>query len=804
MKRVLIIGASVLQMPAILKAKEMGLFVGVADYNPEAVGIPYADEYFNVSTIDEEGIYEAAKEFQADGIITLATDMPMRALAYACGKLNLIGIDYETAKRTTDKALMIKAFEEHKVAHPWFYVLEKGMSINSCFSQVTYPCITKPTDSSGSRGVMIVKDANELEKALAYSSESSRNGDVIIEELLIGREVSVEVIVYKGIPHVIQITDKKTTGAPHFVEAGHSQPGEFDEATNEKIKALAVQAATAVGIKNGAAHVEMMVTANGPKMIEIGARLGGDCITTHLVPLSTGVDMVRAIIDIALGNEPDIEKKYNKCSAIKFIEADFGKISAIKGVEDAKNVEHIINVDFFKSVGDITKEIESSGDRAGYVIARADSLEDAMCACDEAAKKIIIDVEPQKKVLFLGGFPQMIDIVKTAKNMGIFTVVADMDPNSPAKKIADKAFDISTNEIDKLLDLCHKEGINGVFNGFEDFNIHVASKLCAKLNLPFYATAKQIELVTNKDSFKEQCKLHGIDVIEEYTKEEALEKQLYPYIVKPVDSYGSRGITICYSDDELQAAYEKAKDVSKSGNVVIEKYIDSDCGTELFYTIVDGHIHLTATADRHTVRYGKNAVPLPVAEVFPSLYRSEVEEVNIKLKKMLTDLNIVNGLVLVQMLNEKGNFYPYEMAFRFTGEQHYELVREQEGLDLGEMMIKYCLNEEISDYDNKVLDDTCFKKPAINLALLLNPGKIRSIKGLEILDKIPEVIDYIVTHKDGDVVEDRGDYSRILVRANIVAKDRIRLEEIIIEIQKSISVISDNNENMLIEGFKIR
>ena len=105
MKRLFIIGASILQLPAIQKAKEMGLYVGVADFNPNAIGIKYADEYFNVSTIDEEGIYQASKDFHADGIMTLATDMPMRSVAYATEKLNLVGISYNTAIKATDKVL---------------------------------------------------------------------------------------------------------------------------------------------------------------------------------------------------------------------------------------------------------------------------------------------------------------------------------------------------------------------------------------------------------------------------------------------------------------------------------------------------------------------------------------------------------------------------------------------------------------------------------------------------------------------------------------------------------------------------
>jgi len=130
MGKLLIIGASVLQLPAIRKAKEKGFYVGVVDYNPNAVGVAYADEFFNVSTIDVEGVVEVAKQFRPDGIMTLATDMPMRSIAAACKACGLPGIDYETAVKATDKAEMIKAFAAHGVEHPWYYIVsdEKAYS----------------------------------------------------------------------------------------------------------------------------------------------------------------------------------------------------------------------------------------------------------------------------------------------------------------------------------------------------------------------------------------------------------------------------------------------------------------------------------------------------------------------------------------------------------------------------------------------------------------------------------------------------------------------------------------------------
>ena len=141
MKRLLIIGASVLQVPAIRCAKAAGLHVAVADFNPQAVGIPLADEYFNVSTIDEEGVYQAARAFGADGIMTLATDMPMRSLAYACAKLGLPGLAYDAAVKATDKGEMIKAFEAAGVEHPWYQIVPAGHK--PLPGSYTFPLITK-------------------------------------------------------------------------------------------------------------------------------------------------------------------------------------------------------------------------------------------------------------------------------------------------------------------------------------------------------------------------------------------------------------------------------------------------------------------------------------------------------------------------------------------------------------------------------------------------------------------------------------------------------------------------------------
>lgn len=416
----------------------------------------------------------------------------------------------------------------------------------------------------------------------------------------------------------------------------------------------------------------------------------------------------------------------------------------------------------------------------------------------------VSNIEKRKSILFLGGFPQMVDIVKKAKEMGLYTIVVDMDPKSPAKKVSDKSYDISTNEIDRLVEICNENKVNGIFNGFEDFNIHIARKLCEKLSLPFYASEQQLKIVTDKDKFKKECIKHDIEVVKQFTMDEAIKHKEYPYIVKPADSYGSRGISICYSEEELRRAEKKAKESSKTSSIVIEQFIDSDCGTELFYTIVNGSIHLTATADRYTYKIDDISVPLPIAEVFPTKYNgTKLNELDLKFRKLISNLGINNGLVLVQMLNRAGKFYPYEMAYRLTGEQHYQLVEEQKQIDLGKMMIKLCLNENISEYDTEAIDIESFIKPSANLAILLRPGEISKIKGLDILEKLDEVKSSIVTYREDEKVEDRGDYSRILLRVNLVAKNYENLSKVIELIQNSLSVISKQGEELIISHFSL-
>ena len=386
--KLFIVGASILQLPAIKTAKEMGLTVAVADQNPKAVGIPYADVYYQVSTVDEDGIYEAAKEFGADGIMTLATDMPMRAVAHACDGLGLHGIDYATAIRSTHKGEMIKAFDSAGLPIPRYFLPETVGDAVNLGKTLGFPMICKPVDNSGSRGVSLVCTSDELTEAVRYGTENSVSGKVILEEYLVGKEVSAEVIVWQGEATVLAVTDKLTTGAPHFVETGHSQPSRLPVADVKKVEKLAKDAVKAVGITTGAAHVEIMVTENGAFLIELGARMGGDCITTHLVPLSTGVNMIKANINVALGNPPRVTPRFNRGAAIRYVLPEPGTIKSIDGAQIAECMSGVKCVEIMKRAGETAGAVRNSNDRLGFVITQGETVDQAVAIADAAASVI--------------------------------------------------------------------------------------------------------------------------------------------------------------------------------------------------------------------------------------------------------------------------------------------------------------------------------------------------------------------------------------------------------------------------------
>lgn len=397
MKKIMILGASILQLPAIRKAKEMGLDVIAVDMNPDAIG--FKEEGVTkvlISTIDTPRIVEAARHYKIDGIMTLCTDMPMQAVAAVCEDLGLVGVSRQTALNATNKAEMRKCFKAHGVPIPDFYIVRERNEFINAAKNFTSKFIVKPADNSGNRGVELITDVSNTEvlnQAFDYSKNFSRDGRILLEEYMEGDEFSVETMSIAGECHIIQITDKLTSGAPYFVEMGHTQPTKYNTEIKNRIAEVTKAGVKALGITYGPSHTEIKLTSTGPKIVEIGARLGGGCITTHLVPLSTGINMVEANIRIVLGEKPDLQQKFEKGAAIRFVQSPVGILKSIAGVEDIRKIPGIVEVGFFKEIGERISELHNGLDRVGYVIAQCNTREGAVELCEKCSEMIHFEME---------------------------------------------------------------------------------------------------------------------------------------------------------------------------------------------------------------------------------------------------------------------------------------------------------------------------------------------------------------------------------------------------------------------------
>lgn len=411
-KRMMILGASALQVPAIKKAKELGYQIILVDYDENAVGFALADVKLVVSTLDQEEVYRQALIYEPDVVITSTSDGPVRTAAYVNERLGKRpDLSYENSLCATIKSRMRDRLRECGVPIPEYYAATDFAGFSEAVDRLNGHCIVKPADNAGSRGVVLLGGSERQDGILEdeehgearerkrrvyeYSLENSRNGTVMVEEYMKGPEVSVEIMVVEGEPHILAITDKYITPPPYFVELAHCEPSRIDEETQNRIREVASQAVRAIGIENAPAHVEVKVTPEGPKIVELAARLGGDFITSRLVPLSTGIDMVGASVLLATGEKPDLTQMRKQGAAIHFIHAKedqqgvIEKITVPETLREADGVEEIV---LYQKPGATVQGTRSSNDRLGHVITVGKTAGEAMERGKQILDKIQVEI----------------------------------------------------------------------------------------------------------------------------------------------------------------------------------------------------------------------------------------------------------------------------------------------------------------------------------------------------------------------------------------------------------------------------
>lgn len=417
-----------------------------------------------------------------------------------------------------------------------------------------------------------------------------------------------------------------------------------------------------------------------------------------------------------------------------------------------------------------------------------------------------------KKLLLLGGNQISCEIVRRAKEMGCFVAVTDYNSveKSPCKKIADASFDISVTDVDAVVQLIKRENIDGVIVGFADWSLPYYAEICEKAGLPAYGTKEQFEIFTDKKRYKALMREYNVPTVEEYCVDvnnfdASVEGIKYPVLVKPTDSCGAKGITVCYSKESLREAVEKAKEFSESGLVLFERYMEGREAT-IFWVFQDGNYYLSAIGNRHVKNNQEGVIPLPVGYTYPSVFLNKYrDEVEANCKEMFRSVGIKNGMMFMQCKIEDGTCVVYDIGYRLTGSLEYKNIQDTCGYDPMEMMINFALSGKMSEEDIGAKADPAFGgRYGFNVSCLSAPGTIKDLTGREEVMEFPEVIDAVIDHYPGEIITEsmKGLLAQITVRILGTVDKREELYDIMRKIEQTIHIVSDDGRELMLPGIE--
>lgn len=386
-KSVLIFGVGPLQLSIIERAKRMGLFTVGIDPVADAACRDAVDAFEVVGGQDYEGTCAVVEKYGINAIVTAATDKPLVMMARIAEKFNFPFYSVETAQWSTDKFQMKRRFELGDVPHAQGRLISKIEEAEG----LVFPVIVKPRDNSGSRGVKLCRNAEELKVSITEALDNSKLDTVLVEEYIEGLEYSIEGLHYDGKSEVIQFTEKKTTEFPYNVELGHKQPANLTEEQKNSIRKIVSKIGEALNFENCPSHTELKINDRGVFVIETSPRLGGDYITSTLTPLSTGINLEDQLLHIALGEKVDTHTgRIERASGVHFFCLPEGRVEKIDRValEEAKHWPGIYSLELNLHEGDTVHQITSSLNRYGEFVVNSDNRIMIDKLIDEYQKKI--------------------------------------------------------------------------------------------------------------------------------------------------------------------------------------------------------------------------------------------------------------------------------------------------------------------------------------------------------------------------------------------------------------------------------
>lgn len=373
MKSVLIIGAGFLQSFVIKRAKELGYKTFAVDGDENAVGFKYADFSECIDIVNEKACLEYARKNHVDGVLTAATDYGVLTASYIARELNLNGLNYESAKLIKNKYLVRKCLFENKVDDTkQAFEVNLNTDIEALSEKIEYPVMVKPCDGSGSRGAGRVDKAEDLKRACEYAMSGSITKRAEIESFVTGNEYGAEIFVENGNIHVLAVMKKYMTKPPFYAELGHEYPSDLSQDTENKVRECVTRAVKALNINFGSVNMDLLISDdNKVHIVDIGARMGGNLIGSHIVPLGTGVDYIGNMIKTAVGDETDFKSSTKSHVATSLLALDPGRVKALPDFEKIEK-EFGVMTEHHLKIGDVINPYRTNLDGCGYVISTED------------------------------------------------------------------------------------------------------------------------------------------------------------------------------------------------------------------------------------------------------------------------------------------------------------------------------------------------------------------------------------------------------------------------------------------------
>lgn len=390
MKKLLMLGGGFLQNFVIKKARDLGYYVYCLDADPNAIGFESANESAVINIIDPEACLQYAKEKNVDGVLTAATDFSVLTMSYIAQEMRLPGINYASAQLIKNKAKVRKClFDAHADDTGYSYEITSQEVAREVLPKIEFPIMMKPVDGSGSRGASKVDSPEEFEKACEFAMSGSISHRAVAEPFVEGKEYGVESFVDNGEIHVLAVMQKDMTLPPYYAELGHAIPSGLPVEVESRIKECVRKALVAMGVNHGSVNMDILVSEDySVHIVDVGARMGGNLIGSHIIPLGTGIDYMGNMIKAAVGDKtcwnPISDSEPVATKLLALTPGVVKKLPDFHGLEKQFGVK----IEHHLHIGDEITPYRTNLDGCGYVVAIGKDVEEAIALAAKVKNEI--------------------------------------------------------------------------------------------------------------------------------------------------------------------------------------------------------------------------------------------------------------------------------------------------------------------------------------------------------------------------------------------------------------------------------